>query len=172
MTRARCSIAATLVALACGAGISAAQATQTPPMKSVLAGKKLTPPARGEVIVEYTSPNRKRVGDTIVTTFQVKNIGVAPIARLTIIQTWFDKSNNAVGGGKGVENLLQPGEVKTITIESEAKPIYNGDGFNFTHANGTVKTKLVTKLTPTAATSTTAPAKPAAAKPAAAAPKK
>ncbi len=176
MNRARLSFAATLVALTLGAGLSAAQATQAPPMKSVLAGKKLTPPARGEVIVEYTLPTRKRVNDTIVTTFQVKNIGLAPIARLTIIQTWFDKANNTVGGGKGaVEGLFQPGEVKTITIESEAKPIYNGDGFNFTHANGTVRAKQVSKLVPgTAAEKPAAAAKPAAAtaKPAAAAAKK
>jgi hypothetical protein len=164
MNRARLSFAATLGALAVGTVLAAAQATQAPPMKSVLAGKKLTPPARGEVIVEYTNPTIKRVGDSIITTFDVKNIGVAPIARLTITQTWFDKSNNVVGGGKGaVDGLLQPGEVKTISIESPAKPTYSGDGYNFTHANGTVKPKRVAKLTPT---------KPAAAAPAAAPAKK
>ena len=164
MNRARMSFGATLVALALGAAGSVAQ-TPPPaaPMKSVLAGKKLTPPVRGEVTVEYTNPERKRVNDTVVTTFQVKNINVAPIARLTITQTWFDKANNAVGGGKGVvDGLLQPGEVKTISIEAVAKPSFNGDGFTFTHANGTVKPKLVAKLTPGAAAATTTAAKPAA----------
>ncbi len=170
MNRARPSFAATLIALALGAGLSAAQSTPAaPPMKSVLAGKKLTPPARGEVIVEYTNPKRERVKDTIVTSFQVKNVGVAPIARLTITQTWFDKANTAVGGGKGViDGLFQPGEVKTIAIEAAAKPTFNGDGFTFTHANGTVRPKQVAKLTNTAAAGEAAApgAKPAAPAPA------
>lgn len=165
MNRARLSFAATLVALALGAGMSAAQGTPAaPPMKSVLAGKKLTPPARGEVVVEYTKPVTKplkRGGeDLVVTTFQVKNPGVAPIARLAIIETWFDKASQQVGGGKGtIEGLLQPGEVKTITIESVYKPSFNGDSFNFTHANGTVRPKQVAKL----ASGATAAATPAAA---------
>jgi hypothetical protein len=159
------------VSLLC-AGAAAAQTT-TAPMKSVLAGKKLTPPARGEVTVEYTSPVRKNVKDVVITTFQVKNIGLSPIARLTITQTWFDKSNNIVGGGKGeVPGLFQPGEVKTVTIEAPYKPSFNGDSFNFAHANGTVKPKAVAKLVPntpgTTTASTTTTAKEPAAKKAAA----
>jgi hypothetical protein len=158
MNRARISFAATLAVLALGAGVSAGQAAQAPPMKSVLAGKKLTPPARGEVIVEYTNPVRKRVNDMIITTFQVRNTGVAPIARLTITQTWFDKNSNVVGAGKkSIDGLLQPGDVQVIAIESVAKPDFNGDSFNFTHANGTVKPKQVAKLT-VAATTTAKPA--------------
>jgi hypothetical protein len=181
MNRARLLFAATLGALALGAGVSAAQSTPAaPPMTSVLAGKKLTPPARGEVVVEYTKPVTKPLKkggeDLVVTTFQVKNPGLSPIARLSIIETWFDKASQQVGGGKGtIDGLLQPGEVKTITIESVYKPSFNGDSFNFTHANGTVRPKQVAKLTP--GTGTAAPAagaKPAtaAAKPAAAPAKK
>ncbi len=105
MNRARFSLAATFVTLALGAVGLAAQAAQTPaeapPMKSVLAGKKLTPPARGEVLVEFIGPNLKAVKDMIVTTFQVKNIGVAPIARLTITQSWYDKGGERRGGRQG-----------------------------------------------------------------------
>jgi hypothetical protein len=174
MNRARFSVAATFALSALSAGLLAGQATpapavQAPPMKSVLAGKKLTPPARGEVIVEFTKAERKAVGDMIQTSFQVKNVGLAPIARLTITQTWFDKSGAVVGGGKGVVNgLLQPGEIQKIVIESPKKPDYNGDSFNFTHANGTVKPKQVAKLTP----GTEAAPEAAAPKSAAAAPKK
>jgi hypothetical protein len=169
MTRVRFSLAAaTLVAIASWTALSAAPAMQAPPMKSVLAGRKLTPPARGEVVVEYTNPVRKVVKkggeDMTVTTFQVKNVGVAPIARLTITQTWFDKNQQVVGGGKGaVEGLLAPGAVETITIESVAKPSFNGDSFNFAHANGTVRPKAVPKFPPAAPA---AGAKPAAAPPA------
>jgi len=170
MNRARLSFAATLVVLALGAAGAAAQGTAAaPPMKSVLAGKKLTPPARGEVVVEYTKPVTKPLKrgneDLVVTTFQVKNPGLAPIARLAIIETWFDKASQQVGGGKGtIEGLLQPGEVKTITIESVYKPSFNGDSFNFTHANGSVRPKQVAKLTPGTPAAPAAPAaKPAAA---------
>ncbi len=160
MNRARFSLAATVVTLALGAVGLAAQAAQAPPMKSVLAGKKLTPPARGEVIVEFVGPNLKAVKDMIVTTFQVKNIGVAPIARLTITQSWYDKGGNVVGGGKGaVDGLLQPGDIQTVTVESPKKETYARDQYNFTHANGTVKAKKVAKLV--AAAKTPAPAVPA-----------
>jgi len=164
MNRARFSFAAaTLVVMASGTFVSVISAmqgqAQAPPMKSVLAGRKLTPPARGEVVVEYTAPSRKVVKDMVVTTFQVKNVGLAPIARLTITQTWFDKLNQVVGGGKGqVDGLLAPGAVETIVIESVSKPNYNGDSFNFTHANGTVRPKAVQKFPATPA----AGAKPAA----------
>ena len=148
MTRVRFSFAAaTLVALAAGAWPSVALG-QAAPMKSVLAGKKLTPPAKGEVIVEYTPPSLKAVGDDIITTFQVKNVGVSPIARLTITQTWFDKGGNVVGGGKGeVAGLFQPGDVQTVTITAPKKTTYDRDSYNFNHANGSVKPKAVPKLT-------------------------
>jgi hypothetical protein len=147
MNRARLSIAATLAGLALGAGVLAAQASQAPPMKSVLAGKKLTPPARGEVTIEYTAPSIKASGEDLITTFQVKNINVAPVARLTITQTWFDKGGNVVGGGKGeVPGLFQPGDVQTVSITSPKKATYNSESYNFNHANGTVKPKRVAKL--------------------------
>lgn len=162
MNRARFSLAATFVTLALGAVGLAAQAAQAPPMKSVLAGKKLTPPARGEVIVEYIGPNLKAVKDMIVTTFQVKNIGVAPIARLTITQSWYDKAGSVVGGGKGyVDGLLQPGDVQTVTVESPKKESYARDQYNFTHANGSVKAKKVPKLAKTPAAAPSGDAAPA-----------
>jgi hypothetical protein len=168
MNRARLSFAAaTLVFMALGTGISTISAMQSqtpaPPMKSVLAGRKLTPPARGEVVVEFTDPTRKVVKDMVVTTFQVKNVGLAPIARLTITQTWFDKASQVVGGGKGsVNGLLAPGAVETIVIESVSKPIYNSDSFNFTHANGSVRPKKVAKFPPATPAAGAKPAAPAA----------
>ena len=47
----------------------------------------------------------------------------APIPQLTIDETWYDKANNVIGGGKGVINgLLQPGEVQTIEIRTPVAP--------------------------------------------------
>ena len=88
-------------------------------MKSVLAGKKIIPPARGEVHIEFTSPVAKRVDKTLVTTIMVKNIGTAPIARLTVTETWYSDAGQIVSGNKGsIDGLLQPGEVKPVVVET------------------------------------------------------
>jgi len=60
MTRARLIVAATLV----GASMVAAhaQTPQAPPMTSVLAGKKFTPPFKGTAEVDFTKPVSKNGG--------------------------------------------------------------------------------------------------------------
>jgi len=134
-------------------------------MQSVLAGKKLTPPARGEVTIEHTAPKTNRVGDMVITTFQVRAVGLEPVARLTITETWFDKNGATVSGGKGfINGLLQPGEVQTVKIETPYKEAMNRNTYIFSHANGTVKVKAVPKFdapkpaTTTSTTTTKAPA--------------
>ncbi len=167
MNRVRIRFAATLVATSLCAGSAAAgQATQAPPMTSVLAGKKFTPPVKGEAALEYTAPVTKREKvsgkDMVVTRVTVKNTSLGPIPRLTISETWYDKANNVVTGGRGiVEGLLQVGEVKVVVIESLWVNGMNANNFNFSHANGTVKPTRVPKLEAPAA----APATPATAKP-------
>ena len=167
MNRVRIRFAATLVATSLCAGSAAAgQATQAPPMTSVLAGKKFTPPIKGEAALEYTSPQTKREKvsgkDMVVTRITVKNTSLAPIPRLTISETWYDKSNNVITGGRGIiEGLLQAGEVKVVVIETPWVNGMNANNYNFSHANGTVKPTRVPKLEAPAA----APAAPATAKP-------
>ena len=128
-----------------------AQPTQAPRLPSVLAGKKFTPPLRGEAIVEYTRPTTRRVKDMVITSFKVRNVSAdAPIARLSIRETWYDKAGqagNVVTIGTGVINgLIQPGEIQDIAIETPFRPEMNANNFNFNHANGTVKPVLVPKL--------------------------
>lgn len=156
MTRARFVIAATLVGASLVAGTALAQAaappqTAAPPLTPILAGKKLTPPLRGQAEVEFTQPASKRNGDTVVTTIQVKNISPGPIARLTVDETWYDgvgATGNVVAGGKGVINgLLQPGEVGTVRIETAFNPKMKASNWNFSHANGAIKPHRVAKLT-------------------------
>jgi len=129
---------------------SAALAQSTPPpMKSVLSGKKFTPPLRGEAIVEFTQPVTKKDLKTnmVITKITVRNASNAPIPRLTIDETWYDKGGALVTGGKGVINgLLQPGEVKTVEIETPYNAKMNSNSWNFSHANGTVKPKKVKSL--------------------------
>jgi len=167
MNRARFAVAATLVSTALCAGVAAAQTA--PPMESVLAGKKLTPPLKGEALIEFTQPVTKALpGKNMVqTVIKVKNASLSPVARLQITETWFDKSGGVVAGGRaGVNGLLQPGDVQTITIDTPYNPKMNSNSWNFTHANGTVKTKKVAKLDAPSETKESAAKEPAA-KPAA-----
>jgi len=162
MTRARLLFAATLVTTASAAAVLAAQTTQAPPMQAILAGRKIVPPARGEVLVEYTTAVTRRDGPNVVTRLQVKNIGLAPISRLTFTETWYDKAGVIVTGNKGVINgLFQPGEVQTLLISTPYDARMSGNRQGFSHANGTVKTTRVVKFDtpkPTAAAATTKPA--------------
>ena len=157
MKRARLLFAATLVTTTAAAAGLAAQAPETqttptiqaPPMKAVLAGRKVVPPARGEVNVEYTTAVTRRVGPNVVTRLQVKNVGTAPISRLTFTETWYDKAGAIVTGNKGVINgLFQPGAIETLTIATPFDPRMSGNRQAFSHANGTVKTTRVVKLVP------------------------
>lgn len=150
MNRPRHRFAAILAGALCVSGLALiAQGTTTttttttapkaPEFKPVLAGKKFIPPVRGAAEVEYIRTPTKREGQMLVTRIQVKNISNAPIARLTIDETWYDKSSNTLPGGKGVVNgLLQPGEVQTIEIKTPTNPAMASSMYQFSHANGTV----------------------------------
>jgi hypothetical protein len=147
MTRVHATVAATLFGATLIAGTLQAQTTQAPPMKSILAGKKFTPPIKGQADVEFTKPVTKKEKNEVVTRIVVKNISSAPIPRLTVSETWYSKDSQMVGGSKGyINGLLQPGEVKTIEIRTPYDPKMSANNWNFSHANGTVKTHLVKSL--------------------------
>jgi len=140
----RFAVAAALVAASFVAAEVSAQTAQAPTMQPILAGKKLTPPIRGTADVDYVKPVTTRKGAEVITKIQVKNMSNAPIARLRVIETWFDKSGGTIPGGEGVINgLLQPGEVQTIEIVTPFNDKMNANSWNFVHANGTVKPHLV-----------------------------
>ncbi len=151
MKRARVAFGATLVltvvsALAAGVEL-AAQGATAPPMQLVLAGKKFTPPIKGEAVIEFTKPVTKREKNMVVTRILVRNASIGPVPRLTVSETWYDKGGAVVTGGKGTINgLLQPGEVQTVTIETPYNAAMNANNYNFSHANGTVKPARVEKL--------------------------
>ena len=147
MNRARCTFAATLVGVSFVSALLIAQTPTAPPMTSVLAGKKLTPPIRGQAEVDFTAPVTKREKDMVITKIQVKNMSNAPIPRLTITETWYDAGGATVGGGKGAINgLLQPGEVQTLVIETPYNAKMKSNNYNFSHANGTIKPHKVAKM--------------------------
>jgi hypothetical protein len=147
MNRARFAVAA-MVGVSLLGGTAWAQAVKAPDLKPILAGKKFTPPFKGQANIEIKQPVTKRVKDMVVTKIEVKNMEDAPIARLTVDETWYDKAGNIVAGGKGLINgLLQPGEVQTLEIETPYNPKMNANNWNFTHVNGTVKPKKVKTFT-------------------------
>jgi hypothetical protein len=165
MTRVRSTFVATLV----GAGLIGVTvlAQKAPDMKPILAGKSFTPPAQGQVEVDFTKPVTKRDKDMVVTRIQVRNTMKAPIARLTIDETWYDKGGALVTGSKGIINgLLQPEETQTVEIRTPYDAKMSANNYNFTHANGNVKPHRVDKIgdAKDAAPAKAAPAKPAAKK--------
>ena len=149
MVRARFVFAATLCGLSLVAGTAIAQAVQAPDLKPILGNRQFTAPLRGDAAIEFVYPMPARVGTMIVTKIQVKNISKAPIARLTIEETWYDSKDALVIGGTGVlTELLQPGEVKTIIIETPWNPRMARNSYQFRHANGNVpKPARVLRLT-------------------------
>lgn len=145
MNRARVALGATFVATVLAAGTALAQTA--PEMRQVLAGKKFTPPLKGEALIEFTPPVTKRDGANVVTRVVVRNASLAPVPLLTFAETWFDKTGTIVVGNKAsIKGLMQPGEVQTIVLTTPWKPAMSRNNFNFSHGNGTVKPQKVDKL--------------------------
>ena len=148
MIRARLAAAATIVGVSFVAPVFAQDPPPAaPPMKSVLAGKKFTPPMRGEATIDIVKTPTKREGTTLVTKIQAKNTSAAPIARLRVAETWFDKDGNMIPGGEAAVNgLLQPNEVTTLEIRTPVNLKMLQSQLQFSHANGQVKPHAVKSI--------------------------
>ena len=146
MTRARVAFAAGFAATALlGSVLIAGQ--QAPNLPTVLAGKKFTPPVKGEAVIEYTAPKTARKGDAVITAIIVRNLSPAPIARLTVNEVWYQKDGSVLTAGRAVINgLLQPREIQTMEIATPWKAGMGSFQRRFTHANGDVKLNLVKSL--------------------------
>jgi hypothetical protein len=124
-----------------------AQASQPAPA----ARPKLVAPVRGVAQLGYTKPVVKNatIGGKqfVVTTIQVKNMANGAIAGLKVDEFWYDKAGNPVTGDNYRHRTpLQPGEIITITLETPRVPAMARNQYNFTHANGEIKTSLQPKL--------------------------
>jgi hypothetical protein len=149
MNRSRIAVIATLVGVSFAGPSLIAQTA--PEMKPILAGKKVEPPIKGQAEIEFTTPATKRNGDVVTTNIKVKNVSAAPIARLSISETWFDKGQAQVASSQGaLDKPLNPGAVETVTIQTPWNAKMNGNSWQFSHANGTIKPKRVAKLEDTA----------------------
>ena len=131
------------IALAVAAAIAApasialhAQGTPT----SVL--KKSAPPLRGQAELGFIQ-TAKLEGNTIVTTFQVKNLSATnSIVGLQISEFWYDKAGNPLQGTGDRQRLrtpLQPLDVATIVLKSPKVTGMATPQYKFEQNNGTVK---------------------------------
>ena len=141
-----------LVAAAATAGqAKAAPAGQakpaTPPATQPAAPAKFIPAVRGQAELGYIKPVTKRAGGEIVTVIKVKNLSNAPIAGLKVDEFWYDKAGDPVTGDTfRYKKLMMPGEVLDVTLRTPVNPKMDRNSYNFSHANGTIKTTLLPKL--------------------------
>ena len=117
-------------------------AAQTPAPK-----RKLIAPQRGEANVEITKPDTKLSGKEVVTVMMVKNVSPLPIAGLKIEENWYDKGGTPQGGDVYRHTRpLMPNEVIRVQLTTPRRPSMNSNQYQFTHANGSIKTTAVPKL--------------------------
>ncbi len=146
------TLAATLVGVTVLAQSTPPVSTSQEPLKPILAGRKFTPPVKGDASIDFLAAPTKREGAgataVLVTKFQVKNTSNAPIARLKIAETWYDAEGGVIPGGEATVNgLLQPGEVQTLEIRTPVNLKMKQSKLQFIHANGGIpKPHRVTKF--------------------------
>ena len=112
---------------------------------------KLVAPVRGVAQIGYTKPlvKRGKVGgkDFVITTMQIKNMAMGPIAGLKVDDFWYDGGGNPLPSDSYRHpRPLQPGEVITVTLETPADTRMNRNQWQFSHANGEIKPVLVAKM--------------------------
>jgi hypothetical protein len=140
------------VALAAALGFWFAPAafaqTPTPAAPAAQAApRKLISPYRGDATVEFTKTVTKRVGANIVTTTTIKNTSPGPLAGFRLEESWSDATGNLAGGDVYRHpRPFMPGEVINVTLTTPFNPRMKSNSYNFIHANGTVKPKLVPKI--------------------------
>jgi hypothetical protein len=140
--RVRYAIGVAVTAIVLAPALITGQA-QTPPAQTpapVL--KKGAPPLRGTAEVGFVQA-AKLDGNTIVTTFQVKNMSPTnAIVGLQITEFWYDKAGaplQGTGDRQRLKSPLGPGQVATITLQSTKVPGMTSPQYKFEHNNGTVK---------------------------------
>lgn len=114
---------------------------------SATAQSKFVPPIRGEAEVGYLTPQTKvdNKANMVITTITIKNLSVTgSIAGLKVEEYWWDKNSNPVTGSKARHpKPLLPGEVVTLTLQTPKQPNMFRNSYQFSHANGKIKTKAM-----------------------------
>ncbi|MGH9373507.1 MAG: hypothetical protein ACRD15_18455, partial [Vicinamibacterales bacterium] len=104
-------------------------------------------PLKGVATIEVIQAPSKFVGKEIHTVYKIKNTSAAPIALLKIDEYWYDKAGKLVSSDtQRHRQPFTPGETIEMTTKSPANPGAERSQAQFSHANGTVKPKRVTKF--------------------------
>jgi hypothetical protein len=108
---------------------------------------KAVTPIRGDAEIGYLKPvtiEDYKAG-IVRTTIKVKNLSTSgSIAGLKVEEFWFDKAGNPVTGARYRHpKPLQPGEVVEVKLETPKDPKMFTNTYQFTHANGKIKTKAM-----------------------------
>lgn len=129
-----------MVAVALGIGLVAG------PAAAQDAPRKLVAPVRGDAAIEIMQDTK--VGNEIVTTIRVRNVAGGNIAGLKVQENWYDKAGNATAGDSYTHRRpLANGEVIEIVLRTpRSLVIGKRNQYQYTHANGNVKPKLVPKI--------------------------
>jgi hypothetical protein len=119
-------------------------ASPTPAAKA-----KWVAPIKGDAAVQMIKSNSKREGKDIVTTFKIKNVSSGAIALFRIDEYWYDNSPKpqmVTGDTQRYTKPIMPGEIVEMTTRSPAKPGATRSQWSFSHANGKIIPKVVTKF--------------------------
>jgi hypothetical protein len=124
-------------------GSSLAQAPAAPAAPK----KKYVAPVKGVAEIGYLKPVVKVVKDEVVTTIKIKNMSLGAIAGLRVDEFWYDKAGGMLpGDSQRLRQPLNPGEVATIELHTPKNPKMDRNSYQFSHANGQIKAKILTKL--------------------------
>jgi hypothetical protein len=108
---------------------------------------RFTTMVKGKADIQVIQSPPKKVGDDMVTVLKIKNMSDASISLLKVDEYWYDKKLQVVSGdSQPYRKPFNPGDVIEVTLKSPLKPDLFKNQFAFSHANGTVKAKSVTKF--------------------------
>jgi hypothetical protein len=127
-----------------GGAASFAQSAQTP---AAPAKPKFVQPIKGVAEIGYLKPVVKVEKGEVITTMKIKNLSKLAIAGLRVDEFWYDKAGNMLpGDSERLRQPIMPGEVVTVELRTPRNPNMDRNSYQFTHANGTVKPKILAKL--------------------------
>jgi hypothetical protein len=142
------ALAFTLSALVAGPVFGQAKPA-APTSSAPAAPAKWIPPVKGLATIEVMPGKSLRKGNDLVTVLKVKNTSKGPIALLGVDEYWYNKKRETVSGdSQKVRKLIQPGEIVEVTMTSPWKADIDTNQYMFSHANGKIDAKRVTKFSP------------------------
>mgnify|MGYP001473466527 CR=1 FL=1 len=104
-------------------------------------------PVKGVAEIGHLKPQVKITPTEVITTFKIKNLSNGAIAGLKIDEFWYDKAGNMLpGDSQRVRQPILPGEVVTITLKTPKNAKMDRNNYQFSHAKGQIKAKLLTKI--------------------------